>query len=325
MKVTFHCHADEANAQLRLLEAGDLRQGETSWAQIKLETPVAVERGDRFVLRTPNDTIAGGVIADTTPKRHRRGDAAVIASLEALLSESPRDLVLAAVGRTPFIAITRIATEIGRSPAEAAMACADLEQAADIVVIGEGDARRAVLPARLAAVASDAVAALDAYHREHPLRMGMPQEEFRKRLGLDAATFGLVADRVARVRITGPTAALAGFHRAPTIAQQGQIDAWLSSLRTSPGGNDVTLDPALLAYLVETGAVVDTGGGIVFEAAAFDAMTAQVRAHIEQHGTITLAQARDLFGTSRKYAQALLEQLDRLRVTRRNGDERTLW
>ena len=77
MRVTFHCYADEANAQIRLLEAGDLRAGETSWAQIKLETPVALERGDRFVLRTPNDTIAGGVIADTAPKRHRRGDCIV--------------------------------------------------------------------------------------------------------------------------------------------------------------------------------------------------------------------------------------------------------
>ena len=53
-------------------------------------------------------------------------------------------------------------------------------------------------------------------------------------------------------------------------------------------------------------------------------MSFAVRAHIEQHGTITLAQTRDLFGTSRKYAQALLEHLDRLRVTRRVGDERVL-
>ncbi len=325
MKVTFHCYADEANAQIRLLEAGDLRPGEISWAQIKLETPVAVERGDRFVLRTPNDTIAGGVIADTAPKRHRRGDAAVIAALEALLSESPRDLVLAAVGRTPFIAATRIASEIARSPDESAAAIDDLTRTSDIIVLGEGNARRAVLPTRLSAIATEAESALAAYHGEHPLRTGMPQEELRSRLGLDAATFALVTAQIPVIRLSGATAALADFRRAPTAAQQGQIDQWLVSLKTSPGGNDATLDPTLLAYLIETRAVVDTGSGIVFEAAAFDAMTAQVRAHIEQHGAITLAQTRDLFGTSRKYAQALLEHLDRLRITRRNGDDRTLW
>ena len=72
---------------------------------------------------------------------------------------------------------------------------------------------------------------------------------------------------------------------------------------------------------VKNGLVAGSVGAL----AMFGAMTAQVRAHIEQHGPITLAQARDLFGTSRKYAQALLEHLDRLRITRRTGDERTLW
>ena len=62
----------------------------------------------------------------------------------------------------------------------------------------------------------------------------------------------------------------------------------------------------------------------MFEAASFDEMNAKVRTHIEQHGAITLAQTRDLIGTSRKYAQALLEHLDRLRITRRVGDERVL-
>jgi selenocysteine-specific elongation factor len=45
---------------------------------------------------------------------------------------------------------------------------------------------------------------------------------------------------------------------------------------------------------------------------------------LTNHQTITLAQVRDLFGTSRKYAQAILEYLDETRVTRRVGDERVL-
>jgi selenocysteine-specific elongation factor len=53
-------------------------------------------------------------------------------------------------------------------------------------------------------------------------------------------------------------------------------------------------------------------------------MVNRVRAHIRGNGNITLAQTRDLFGTSRKYAQALLEHLDETGVTRRVGDERVL-
>jgi selenocysteine-specific elongation factor len=53
-------------------------------------------------------------------------------------------------------------------------------------------------------------------------------------------------------------------------------------------------------------------------------MVTRVRSHIEQEGSITLAQVRDLFGTSRKYAQALLEHLDEKGITRRVGDARVL-
>jgi selenocysteine-specific elongation factor len=44
----------------------------------------------------------------------------------------------------------------------------------------------------------------------------------------------------------------------------------------------------------------------------------------EREGTITLARARDLLGTSRRAAQAILERLDNDRVTLRIGDSRRL-
>ena len=37
---------------------------------------------------------------------------------------------------------------------------------------------------------------------------------------------------------------------------------------------------------------------------------------------MTVAQVRDEFGTSRKYALALMERLDELKITKRVGDER---
>ena len=41
----------------------------------------------------------------------------------------------------------------------------------------------------------------------------------------------------------------------------------------------------------------------------------------EHGGSITLAQLRDELGTSRKFAQALLEHFDAEKVTLRRGDE----
>ena len=320
MNVTFHCFADEANAQVRMLEPGDLRPGEAAWAQIKLETPVAVQRGDRFVLRTPNDTIAGGVVADAAPRRHRRGDAALLASLEVLLSDAPRDIVLAAVGRAPFADAASLAPQTALARDEIVATLADLAATGEVALLGT----RAVLAAHLQATASRATAALSRYHVEHPLRAGMPLEELRARLGIDAEAFQLVANGLSDIALTGAVASLTSFRAEPSPRQQEQLDAWLTALRIpSTGAGDAAIDPALRAYAVESGAAVDAGG-VFFEAAAFAAMTAAVRTHIEQHGAISLAQTRDLVSTSRKYAQAFLEHLDRLRVTRRVGDERVL-
>ena len=66
------------------------------------------------------------------------------------------------------------------------------------------------------------------------------------------------------------------------------------------------------------------GEGVAFAGEAYREMVERVTEHLRREGSITLAQVRDLFGTSRKYAQALLEHLDRERVTRRVGDERVL-
>lgn len=63
---------------------------------------------------------------------------------------------------------------------------------------------------------------------------------------------------------------------------------------------------------------------MVFDAASFNSMRDRIVAHIEQHGAITLAQARDLLGTSRRYVQSILEYLDRARITVRHGDQRQL-
>jgi len=74
----------------------------------------------------------------------------------------------------------------------------------------------------------------------------------------------------------------------------------------------------VVAYLVETGQVVDIAGE------AFDEMTAKVVEVLKTQETITMAQVRDLLGSSRRYMQPFLEELDRRHVTMRRGDERLL-
>ena len=80
----------------------------------------------------------------------------------------------------------------------------------------------------------------------------------------------------------------------------------------------------MLAYLQEKGEVVKVNETVVFTTAAYDDMVTRIIAHLQENGSVTVAAARELFGTSRKYVLPLLEYLDQQRVTRRVGDERVL-
>jgi selenocysteine-specific elongation factor len=82
------------------------------------------------------------------------------------------------------------------------------------------------------------------------------------------------------------------------------------------------LDGATAAALEATGEAIAVADGILYDPAAYQRIVDGVMAAIDRDGNITLATYRDMFATSRKYAQATLEHLDQVRITRRVGDER---
>ena len=83
-------------------------------------------------------------------------------------------------------------------------------------------------------------------------------------------------------------------------------------------------EPEILNALVDKGMVVKLGSNVVFASSVYEDMKAKVLAHLNSTGKITIAQVRDMFNTSRKYALALMEHLDEQKITRRAGDERVL-
>ena len=84
------------------------------------------------------------------------------------------------------------------------------------------------------------------------------------------------------------------------------------------------MDAPLLNALIETGQLVQVNEDVLFLPEAYQAMRQAVIDHIKDHGQISLAELRDKFDTSRKYAVAVLEHLDQTGITLRRGDIRVL-
>jgi len=63
---------------------------------------------------------------------------------------------------------------------------------------------------------------------------------------------------------------------------------------------------------------------VVFLKKDYDDLIARIKTAILHNGPITLAQVRDMLNTTRKYVQALLEHMDAIGITQRDGDFRIL-
>ena len=83
-EVSLNTGSAEVSARVRVLEKKEALPGETTWVQFILDEPLAVVNGDHYVIRSPNETLGGGIILDTHPQqRHRRFRPEIIADLQA--------------------------------------------------------------------------------------------------------------------------------------------------------------------------------------------------------------------------------------------------
>ncbi len=332
MFVTVHTGSSEAVARLRLLDGDAAEPGETTWAQLKLDAPLAVVKGDYFVIRSNRTTIGGGNIVDPHARRPRRNHEATLERLALMEKGTDRDVLLKSIETAEPSEFASLVNRANLSP-EAAKA--ELEAMASeklVVVLG----RQAIGPgvyiytsAGWASVAERARRALAAYHKQFPLRRGAPREELRSRLGMTPQVFNnalprLVEDSVAVEE--GAQARLPEHTPQLSESQRRAADDYLKRLASEPYSppTDSPIDAEVLSVLVEEGRVVKVNETVVFSASAYQEMVDRITAYLREKGEITAADVRDLFGTSRKYALSLMDYLDQQRVTRRVGDARVL-
>ncbi len=332
MFVTVHTGSSEVLAQVRLLEGDRAEVGETTWAQLKLSEPLAIMKGDYFVIRSNRATLGGGNIVDPRPRRHRRRHAPILERLAVMEMGSEREILLKSIELSEPGEFRALVNRANLDPADAGAELEAMVSEGAAVALGKKKIGPGVLlytAAGWAAVSDRARKALEDYYREHPLRKGEPKEEFRSRMGMTPSVFNAVFARLQEEGVAvedGTMVRLPDRERKLTGAQQEAADAYLARLeagRFSPP-TDAEIGPEILNLLADDGQVVKVSENVVFSASVYQEMVERIRTHIAERGEITVAEVRDLFDTSRKYALALMDHLDHQRITRRVGDARVL-
>jgi selenocysteine-specific elongation factor len=339
----FFTGASETPVQATLLDADRLEPGQSGLVQLRLREPVALAKGDRYIVRRPSPslTIGGGEVIDAHPRRHKRFSEETLQTLRTLQQGTPEELLLETLGNTP----QEVRAVVEKSGVEAGVALEAITKLLDggqvLQLSGQGSsalsAQSSVLV--MAAPAWEAlmkrvVTLLGHHHHHQPLRRGMSKEELRSRLAREVppkAFPHVMGVGVSRGVIgeDATTYRLPDFE--PTFSQQQRKQvAQLMALHESspyspPAPSEVGVEAEVVAALVESGELVKLDEGLLYTRRAYEEMRERILRTIDEQGEINIGIMRDLFGTTRKYAIPFLEHLDEQKVTRRMGDVRVRW
>jgi selenocysteine-specific elongation factor len=326
-EVSLHSGSAEVMARVRVLEKEEVKPGETTWVQFILDEPLALVNGDRYVIRSPMDTLGGGIVIETHPKeRHRRFQAETIENLKIRGEGKLEETLLAALKAKQPQEQKALLTQSGLTPDLALAAIESLLAAGRVTALGTGVTALLMTDANWKALSENMLAMVRDYHRKYPLRLGIPKAEIVSKVKLGAhfpealqklINLGLLEEENALIHLEGRTVSL-------TKDQQSRLDLYLKQLNENPysPAPQVVLEPDLVNLLIDRGQIVKTTAGVIFSAAAFDEMTGKVLAAIKEKGKITVVEVRDMLQSSRKYIVAVLEYMDEKKLTKRVGDDR---
>ena len=344
-RVHLYSGSDEVLCKVILLDRDAVTADEECFAQLRLEEPMALRRGDRFIIRfySPIITIGGGIVLDALPAKHKRNRPEVLEGIELLSSGKISDIVLMKAGERRFVKQEELAHELGILDSEMEQIAGPLlaEDGADSsdrnCLIRLRD-RTVMSSEKYARVRASVEKIINEYHEANPLDNGIPRQELLSRFRnlwfidddkllqsvirylLDA---GVIEDR-------GKSIALTGFRIEYTPGQQALKDkiaamyraADIEMIRTEDVmamDKDKGIVNAILGDLTDAGLIVKVNPSYYISSEGWDKAKAAV---LSFDGEFTLADYRDRLGTSRKYAVELLPAFDKAGITVFNGTSR---
>jgi selenocysteine-specific elongation factor len=333
--------ASEVLSRIRVLGTDEIRPGENGWVQVEPVSPIVGIRGDRFIIRipSPGETIGGGLIVNPNPKRrHKRFSEEIIKQLESYLQGTPEEIFLQAIQDIGIGKYEEITKKAKLDHATVQNFYSDLINQEKIFQLDKGD----ILEKPNLLVCSGnwlndkinkSLVILRNYHKQFNLRLGIPKEELKSKLKLEPNIFLALLDVLQTqkvVELVGSSVRLHDFIPILSQSQSCSMDSMIKSFQESPYSTPglkecITMyGEELINFLIAEKKIIVVSNDIAFLNEYYIEMQDWVVSRIKMSGSVTAAEFRDKFQTSRKYALAFLENLDLKGVTLREGDIRKL-
>lgn len=340
-RIRFYNSTQEAVGRVVLIDKDELAAGQEGFVQFRLERPVVVQHGDRFIIRfySPLETLGGGAVLDPHPRRHKKSNVREsIARLDALKTGKMEDKIAV------FIQ--------GRGPGgmeEADMIGTIAADKHEIIEAASAGVRKKLLiradslyvhSSHLAALENRIINLVSDYHKNNPLKPGIDKEELKGslKLRINPKVLSLAVDALLKKKqlaADGPKLRLPDFKPGSSVSTElleqikaaiAKADAQPPLREDIPGMFGVTEKEArdIFRLISEDNDIVRINDSILLSKGVVEKMRADLVMHLKEKKEITVAEFRDLAKTSRKYAVPILEYFDTQKVTQRVGDKRVL-
>lgn len=336
-RIRLHIGTAEVIGRVTILGAREIGPGKSGFVQIRLESPIVAARGDRFVLRfySPMRVLGGGIVLDPTAIKHRASEKNLIERLERKLKGDPVDIVEDTLSvREMGLASEEIARITALSAVDVKNALDELIREDRVIQSGSQFLHRGACES----VTAKAGSILSAYFEANPMKSGMPKEEFRRQLSsaMDAKVFQAVLSVMmvaGAVEATETAVRLPGYLPKLDDKAQRLVDS-IQNVYREAGVNPPMLGELeqrfgtaakdATGFLLERGDLIKVESDLLFHREAIESAENRLRKYLEERNQMTVAEFRDLIGSSRKYVVPLLEYFDKKKITRRMGDMRVL-
>jgi selenocysteine-specific elongation factor len=342
--VRLHTGTNEVLGHLVLLDQEELLPGQTAVAQIRLDSPVAIVKDDRFVARSysPIRTIGGGQVLNPTPQKHKRLKPDIISGLQRLADEDPEEIITYHIEQAGYSGVSyshlRIMANLGGKQLDTI-----LQQmlSQKIILQSDKENRIYVHQSTFETLQQKIAEYLKKYHEINPLKAGMPKEELRSKFPRlsNSKLFNQVLIQMIKnkqivqeentVRLESHRVSL-GVDQADvrkkilTVYQKGKLQPPYFREVVKTLNTDPKRTKEVLMHLVEEGQIVKTKEDLYFDAEAVDELKTRLVNFLKSNGEITTPQFKEMTGASRKYVIPLIEYFDSKHVTLRVGDSRKL-
>ena len=340
--VHLHLAASDVTGRLALLEAKSLAPGQSGLAQLVLDRPIGAMHGDRFVLRdqSATRTVGGGTVVDILPPARGRARPARLAYLKAVMQPDPSAALQAAIdGAENEVDLVKFAR--ARNLTEASRE--DIFAAAGMVRLRDGERDLALSKPRWARLKSAVEAALAGWHESNADAIGPTEANLRSamepRIAVDLLKLAipalereaLLVREGARVRLPGHRPRMSAADEAlwrslETLLEEGGTRPPLVSEIAEQTGIDPRRIATFLGRAAKLGLAVGAAKNRYFMPAALRSLAESLEAAAAESadGTVTAASFRDKAGIGRNLAIEVLEYFDKIRFTRRSGNERRI-